>query len=225
MSLFLKSKQKGNKGEALVESALSEYAIVHRVNGSNDIGLDMLCEWVTGEKPTQLMFGIQVKTLKKNLKDLQHKSELNWLPEYKGTVSINKKTLNYWRGLDFPVFVFFVDLEKSRIYYKRYTSILHDLKSHIEEPFYLVAENNQFKAYVQGKTHTWGFCRDLFFDHLRCQHNKGNLSGVDPNKLGLKGWSNEVLYKGVFDQYQDKIATTFNRYKRLEHLFRTKSES
>ena len=221
MSLYLKSKQKGNAGEALVESALSKYAIVHRIDGSKDVGLDMICEWVFGEKPTQTMFGIQVKTLEKKLSLIKDKSNLNWLPEYKGTVYIKQNTLNYWSGFDFPVFVFLVDLNKLDIDYKRYASIVHGLVDHKNEPFYLVADNQGFKAYVEGDIHTWGFCRDLFFDHLRCQHKKGNLSGVNPRNLGLRGWEQEALYKGVFDQYKKEIRKTYNRYNRFKHLFKS----
>lgn len=46
MRVYPKTKQKGNKGEALVEIALSEYSIVHKIDGSKDIGLDLLCEWI-----------------------------------------------------------------------------------------------------------------------------------------------------------------------------------
>lgn len=219
MTLYLKSKQKGNKGEALLESMLSDYAIVHRVDGSKDVGIDMICEWVNGERPTQLMFGVQVKTLDVKLHLKNRKSKINFLEEYRGSISIKQTTLDYWRGFDFPVFVFLVNLKNSKIYYKRYTSIVHGLIKHAVEPFYLVTKGGKFKAYVQGERHTWGFCRDLFFDHLRCQHNKGVLSGVDPNDLGLKGWTKEALYEGVFDQYKDKIRATYNRYQKWINFF------
>lgn len=220
MTYYLKSKQKGNKGEALVESLLSEYAIVHKIDGSKDVGIDMICEWVNGEKPTQLMFGVQVKTLDIKLEFKSKKSRINFLEEYRGSVSIKQTTLDYWKGFNFPVFLFLVDLKKGKIYYKRYTSIAHGLIKHTEEPFYLVTKNGNFQAYVQGEKHTWGFCRDLFFDHLRCQHNKGVLSGVDPNDLGLSGWTKEALYTGVFDQYKDKILVTYNRYRKWSKFFR-----
>jgi len=223
MTLYLKSKQKGNKGEALVESVLSEHAIVHKIDGSKDVGIDMICEWVNGEKPTQLMFGIQVKTLNIKLELKRKKSRLNFLEEYKGSVAIKQTTLDYWKGFDFPVFIFLVDLKTSNIYYKRYTSIVHCLIKHTEEPFYLVTKDNKFQAYIEGEKHTWGFCRDLFFDHLRCQHNKGMLSGIDPNDLGLRGWSKEALYKGVFDQYKDKIRVTYNKYQKWSKYFKTNS--
>jgi len=58
MPKYLKSKQIGNKGEAFFESLISEYAIAHKIDSSKDVGLDFLCEWVYGEKPTQLLFGV-----------------------------------------------------------------------------------------------------------------------------------------------------------------------
>lgn len=219
MTYYLKAKQKGNKGEALVESVLSEYAIVHKIDGSKDVGIDMICQWVNGEKPTQLMFGVQVKTLNTKLELRRKISRLNLLEEYKGSVSIKQSTLDYWKGFDFPVFVFLVDLKTSKIFYKRYTSILHGLIKHTEEPFYLVVQNNKFQAYVEGDKRTWGFCRDLFFDHLRCQCNKGILSGIDPNDLGLRGWPKETLYKGVFDQYKQQISSTYKKYQRFSRFF------
>ena len=220
MSLYLKSKQTGNSGEALVESSLSHHAIIHRVDGSKDVGLDMICEWVNGEKPTQTMFGIQVKTTENiKLRPKNNKSRLNQLEEFWGCITIEQKTLDYWAGFDFPVFVFLVDLKTKKIYYKRYTSIVHKLTKHTKELFYLATENNKFLAYVPC-VKTGGFSRDLFFDHLRCQHNKGALSGVNPNDLGLKGWKEDALYKGVFDQYKNKIRSTYNRYQKWSNFFK-----
>ncbi len=192
---------------------------MHKIDGSKDVGIDMICEWVNGEKPTQIMFGVQVKTLNIKLTPRREKSKRNFLEEYEGNVSIKQTTLGYWKGFDFPVFVFLVDLKNSKIYFKRYTSIVHSLIKHTKEPFYLVTENGKFQAYVQGKEHTFGFCRDLFFDHLRCQHNKGILSGIDPNDLDLRGWTKEALYKGVFDQYKDKIRATYRRYQKWSKFF------
>lgn len=65
----------------------------------------------------------------------------------------------------------------------------------------------------------WDFVEICFFDYLRCQHKKGNISGVNPNDLGLKGWSRESLYKGVFDQYKKEIRETYNRYNIFKQFF------
>lgn len=224
MALYKKKKQLGNKGESEVEAALSENALVHRIDGSKDIGLDMLCEWVSGEESTQLLFGVQVKTRSNaNLKLIRKQSSLNLLKEFSvsANIQIEEKTLNYWRGFDFPVFLFLVDGSDWKIYYKRYTPILHGLTDSTNEPFYQVTNDDcDFLAYVHGYDKTGGFCRDLFIDHLRCQHNKGLLSGIDPEDLGLRGWKNDVLYEKVYDQYLDKITGTFNKYRDLldQHL-------
>ncbi|MDO8570800.1 MAG: DUF4365 domain-containing protein [Candidatus Daviesbacteria bacterium] len=228
MSLYLKTKQLGNFGEAFVESVLSQYSIVHKIDGSKDVGLDMLCEWVNGESPTQTLFGIQVKTQRTPLKTKIATNGANFLQGYKKHIIIKPTTLNYWEGFDFPVFLFLVIVVKNKpklIYYKRYTPILHKKTKEEEEPFYLAIKNAEFQAYVSG-TKEWpktgGFCRDLFFDSLRCLHNKGLLSGIDPNNLGLEGWNKDVLYEGVYDEYLDKIHSTLEKYKKFEKILTKK---
>jgi len=52
--------------------------------------------------------------------------------------------------------------------------MLHGIDNEESLPFYLASTGTNLIAYIQ-KERTWGFCRDLFFDHLRCQHKKGNL--------------------------------------------------
>jgi len=127
MAKYLKSKQIGNKGEAFFESLISEYAIAHKIDSSKDVGLDFLCEWVYGERPTQLLFGVQVKTRNnKKIDFVKEKSSLNLLGEYKSNFTIKKDTLDYWKGFDFPVFLFVINIEGKNIncFYKRYTPIL-----------------------------------------------------------------------------------------------------
>jgi len=82
----------------------------------------------------------------------------------------------------------------------------------------LANEGTKLKAYIP-KERTWGFCRDLFFDHLKCQHYKGMLSGVNPKDIGLSGWEQDTLYKGVFDHYKDKIRETYERYEKWKKFF------
>ena len=101
MVRYLKSKQIGNKGEAFFESLISEYAIAHKIDGSKDVGLDFLCEWVVGQKPSQLLFGVQVKTrTNKKIKLVRKRSRLNLLPEYKSNLAIKSATLEYWKGFN-----------------------------------------------------------------------------------------------------------------------------
>lgn len=228
MVKYIKSKQIGNKGEAFFESLISEYAITHKIDSSKDVGLDFLCEWVYGEKPTQLLFGVQVKTRSsKKMKLLDEKrSSRNLLMKYGCNFKIENKTLEYWKGFDFPIFLFFVNIKgdnKGKIdcFYKRYTPILHNINDEEKEVFYKVNNEGEFLAFVPKKDFYGGFCRDLYIDHLRCQHNKGMLSGIDPKDLGLLNyWEKETLYKGVFDDYKEKIKETFYKYNRLKPLFK-----
>jgi len=219
MAKYIKSKQIGNKGEAFFESLISEYAIAHKIDSSKDVGLDFLCEWVFGQNPTQLLFGIQVKTRNdKSFRLIKEKSNLNLLPEYKSSFIIKKDTLDYWRGFDFPVFLFVINIENEKIncFYKRYTSILHGKQKENEAPFYKVNDDtSNFLAFIHTENFCGGFCRDLFLDSLRCQHNKGMLSGVNPQDLGLSHWKYDTLYKGVFDDYKKQIKETFDKYNRF----------
>lgn len=222
MTFYLKSKQIGNKGEAFFENLISEYAIAHKIDSSKDVGLDFLCEWVYGERPTQLLFGIQVKTrTDKRVVQIKKRDARNLLPEYKSSVSIKQETLNYWRGFNFPIFLFLINIKGKNIncYYRRYTPILHDLNKENEVSFYEVNEGNNFLAFIHTPTFCGGFCRDLFIDHLRCQHYKGMLSGVDPKDLGLSYWKADRLYKGVFDDYKKQIRETFDKYKKYSKFF------
>lgn len=227
MAKYLKSKQTGNKGEAFFESLISEYAIVHKIDGSKDVGLDFLCEWVYGEKPTQLLFGVQVKT-RTNLspKLINKRSKRNLLsiykiPIHKNNLDIKKETLNYWKGFDFPVFLFLNCINGKDVdcYYKRYTPLLHNVEKESSAEFYKVNDGNKFLAFIHESNFCGGFCRDLFFDYLRCQHDKGMLSGVNPQDLGLSYWKFDALYKGVFDDYKKQIRETFDKYKKYQKYF------
>ncbi len=215
---YIKSKQVGNKGEAFFESLFSDFAIIHKVDSSKDIGLDFLCEWVCGQKPTQLLFGVQVKTRSNLNMKKKGKSRLNALEQFEYSLKIKDSILNYWRGFDFPIFLFLVNLKKrnTECFYKRYTPILHGLNNESFEKFYKVNNGTEVFAFIGDRG---GFCRDLFIDHLRCQHYKGMLSGIDPHDIGLTGYDKDKLYQGVWDNYKTKIEETFKRYQQLSKFF------
>lgn len=223
MVKYLKTKQIGNKGEAYFESLISDYAIAHKIDSSKDVGLDFLCEWVHGEKPTQMLFGVQVKTrTNKRLSLIREECNLNHLKEFRSNLSIKEETLNYWRGFDFPIFLFLVNVKDTKLdcFYRRYTSILHQRLNQNEGSFYQVNNGNKFIAFRNKKGWPGGFCRDLFLDHLRCEHNKGMLSGVDPKDLGLtEHYIKDALYKGVFEDYKKQIQETFDKYKKFSKFF------
>ena len=47
----------GIKGEAFFEALVSDYSIPHHILGLKDVGIDYLCEWVYGDKPTGILRG------------------------------------------------------------------------------------------------------------------------------------------------------------------------
>ena len=50
------------KGEAFFETLVSDYSVPHRIKGPKDVGIDYICEWVYGDKPTGILYAVQVKT-------------------------------------------------------------------------------------------------------------------------------------------------------------------
>src|SRR5687768_7189459 len=111
-------KRKGNTGEALAQYIFSKFCLVHKIDGSNDIGNDFICELIKNQYPTNLLFYIQIKYTDR-------------------APRIRKETLEYWKGSPIPVYLFWIKdnippgafsndaLGKSYISYKRYTPILH----------------------------------------------------------------------------------------------------
>jgi hypothetical protein len=51
------------KGEAFFEALVSDYSVPHHIVGSKDIGIDYICEWVYGDRPTGTLYAVQVRTL------------------------------------------------------------------------------------------------------------------------------------------------------------------
>jgi len=54
--------KRGIKGEAFFELLVSDYSLPHQVVGPKDIGIDYFCEWVYGDRPTGILYAVQVKT-------------------------------------------------------------------------------------------------------------------------------------------------------------------
>src|SRR3990167_8480573 len=73
MVKYTTEMQKGNMGEAFLMSLLSKHALVHRIIGSNDIGIDFLCEWVHQETASGITFAIQVKTTRDEIINIEEK--------------------------------------------------------------------------------------------------------------------------------------------------------
>src|SRR5260221_10840163 len=114
---YTQKARRGIKGEAFFESLIVDHAIPHRIARQNDLGVDFLCEWTCGDRPTGILFSAQVKstTSKQVTRELVGKSRLNSLNEYilHGAKGIDDKTVGYWKGLGLPAFLFLIIEEES----------------------------------------------------------------------------------------------------------------
>ena len=185
---YTRNKMKGNIGEAFVQYILSKFCLVHKIDGSNDIGNDSICELIKNEYPTNLLFYVQVKHTERK-------------------PSVRKETLKYWKDSPIPVYLFWVkgkntslnykveSIEKY-IKYKRFTPIVHKSRHKDED----------FKEYSEIK-----FKKDLLIDYARCQYYRGFTPIIKPKDF-LVSNSNEfivpedVFYiKDVIPEYKNEI--------------------
>ncbi len=160
---YTTSKMKGNIGEAFVQYVLSDFCLVHKIDGSNDVGNDMICELIKDQYPTNLLFYVQVKYTKDEPK-------------------IKPSTRAYWKNSPIPVYVFWVqDAEpvgskqvpqgsfkglENRTEYKRFTPIVHGTVKESKE---------RYKKFIRQD-----FLFDLLDDYTRCQYIKGFMPVLQP---------------------------------------------
>ncbi|MBN2100432.1 DUF4365 domain-containing protein [Candidatus Dojkabacteria bacterium] len=153
LSKYAINKQKGNIGEAFVQFFLSRFALVHKVDGGNDLGNDFFCELFLEEYPTNILFYVQVKL---------------WCSEPR----VKESTKDYWRKAQIPVYLFWVkcagkefddivlddalDEASWVVKYKRMTAELHKEKAEGFEDFDLLK-----------------FKRDLMIDYARSMFIRG----------------------------------------------------
>lgn len=183
-------KRKGNIGEALVQYLLSHFCLVHKIDGSNDIGNDFICELIKNQYPTNLLFYVQVKFTKT-------------------PPSIAPTTFEYWKTSPIPVYLFWVkgdppssftnipDFSAVDKYYKRMTPKLHRPDKHKREKFKKYSEKD--------------FKRDLIIDYARVQYQKGLLPIVEPRDF-LTLDEKQVL---GFPKYQLLIKDVIPEYKNI----------
>lgn len=211
------------KGEAFFESLVSDYCIPHRVVGPKDIGIDYICEWVHGDKPSGILFAVQVKTFSREnqavrIEDVGVELKLNGLRKYRivnSNLRVDTRTLHYWHGLGMPIYMFAIvktgssdAKEVLNCYYKRYTSALTRKETGAKdpfEPFYLVNKGTRFMAFKNESRRSQGFARDLFIDHVRWCYYNGSISFLDPGKLGLGQFSGQAYFLDLFRNYEDQI--------------------
>ncbi len=187
---YIAAKHKGNIGEAIAQYFLAKFCLVHKIDGSNDLGNDFICELIKNQAPTNLLFYVQVKFTREKPR-------------------ISKSTLAYWKGSPIPVYIIWIqenggsvpsDPERmnGRIKYLRMTPTLHDLSRHAQEGFKPYSEID--------------FKRDLIIDYTRVQYEKGFTPIVEPrdyltiDEKNIAGIGRYTLYiRDVIPEYADQI--------------------
>jgi len=230
----------GNRGEAYLEFIMSKYCLMHKIAGYKDIGIDYLCEWLVGDSPTRILFGIQVKTSDISGVELQHLGRnkgLNGLEMFKFTNTtpswkINENTINYWFGFEIPLYLFFVLKNNSSFdcYYQRLTPILHkkdkgkavvEIQNYKNNELYKANDDkSEFRAIVDRGRKDGGFARDLFFDSVRCSYYTGSVKYRDSDEFGLKGWEGDNTYVDILGEpdrpYIEKVGESLTSLENLK---------
>ena len=191
---YHKNKMKGNIGESIAQYVLSKFALVHKIDGSYDVGNDFICELIKDQYPTNLLFYVQVKYTQLEPR-------------------INPKTLNYWKGSPIPVYLFWVkDLGTTprlptnptayesipTIEYKRCTPFLHKNKSQESEGFQVFSRVD--------------FLNHLLIDYSRTQYIKGFTPILRPrdfltmdDKLEIGLPQHQLHIRDVIPEYSKHI--------------------
>lgn len=225
---YTESARRGIKGEAYFESLVVDHAIPHRIARQNDLGIDFLCEWICGDRPSGILFLAQVKTTTSCSVKPQFvsQSRLNDLCTYTltGADKVDERTINYWKGLGLPAFLFIVIEDRSNgsgslnCYYKRCTPLLDGHASPEDnngtKVFYWGNDKAKFPAFADPNNETGGFARDLIVDYARLSYSKGHIVELTPIQLGFWPFPNkenpDVLhcFPEVVKWHRKKIAET-----------------
>jgi hypothetical protein len=194
---YTQEARRGIKGEAFFEMLVVDHAIPHRIARQNDLGIDFLCEWTYGDHPTGILFSAQVKTSTSDTVKCEEvgKSKLNGLIQYTLTDAPkpDDRTLNYWKGLGLPAFLFMAieDTASGRVdcYHKRYTPLLdghtHPDDENRRKLFFRVNSESKFLAFADADKEIGGFARDLIIDHARLSYSKGHIVQLTRGQLGF----------------------------------------
>jgi Domain of unknown function (DUF4365) len=195
---YTNSARRGIKGEAFFETLIVDHAIPHRIARQNDLGVDFLCEWICGDRPTGIVFLAQVKS--RTTKDIKPKQEAlsndkNGLESYTlvGAEDVDDDTISYWKGLALPAFLFYVveDIltQQLNCFYKRYTPFIDGFADEDyrigSRSFYKANIKESFRAFADTDRQLGGFARDLIIDYVRLWYSKGHLVRLVPSELGF----------------------------------------
>ena len=201
---YVERTRRGIRGEAFFESLVVEHAIPHRIARQNDLGIDFLCEWIYGDRPTGILFLAQIMTTTTESvrAELVCKSDLNALDMYRlpGVDKVDARTIGYWQGLGLPAFLFCIvengsngDIE---CYHKRYTPLLDGLPSEDDKTgsaaFYRVNDKARFLGFADAEKEIGGFARDLIVDYARLAYSKGHIVPLTPRQLGFWPFPNKA---------------------------------
>lgn len=223
---FTIQAKRGIKGEAFFESLISEYSLPNQIIGPKDIGIDYICQWVYEDKPTSILYAVQVKTFSIKTAKPEYKrirENFNALPEYEirnSNFSIDKETIYYWQSLTMPVYLFVICDEEPKLsaYYKRFTPqltkdkiVLSDINFYSE--FYKVSKENSFRAFANHDKKTGGFARDLFIDYIRCNYFKGSIIYLNPRSIGLGQFPDQkfAIFSDLFKTYEKQILGAYKQ--------------
>lgn len=197
---YTKNKKQGNIGEALVQYILSDFCLVHKIDGSNDIGNDFICELIKDESPTNLLFYVQVKYTKRKPR-------------------IKDETLEYWKTSPIPVYLFWIkdkkldsnydnkkcDFKNFEKKYSQCTPVVHESTFANNDILKKVSFN--FKNFEKRS-----FLKDLISDYCRTQYQKGSTPVVEPrdfltlqDKLDLEVPRYQLLVDEVIPEYKKII--------------------
>lgn len=204
---ILESFRTGNRGEAFLEFIMSKHCLMHKTVGYKDVGIDYICEWLNGNIPSRILFGIQVKTSERSDIKLISKGTNRGLNELEKFLieplpfKIKPETFAYWEGLEIPLYLFSIIKNSENnfdCYYLRLTPILHKTNNNkLEEIkkgiFFKGNKNSDFINSVKKEKMNGGFVRDLFIDSVRCSYENGNISYRNPKDFGLDNWPKDTV--------------------------------
>ncbi|MDP8242103.1 MAG: DUF4365 domain-containing protein [Candidatus Celaenobacter antarcticus] len=225
---FTLQARRGIKGETFFESLICDYSIPHHVVGLKDLGIDYFCEWVYGDKPSGILYAVQVKTFSEETAKPQFiriAEGYNYLNEFEihnSNLKIERKTLQYWQGLGIPVYLFAVvqsNIDKGKeqlnCFYKRFTPIITGdtlLKDYAYyDKFYKVNYEDSFIAFKTPGA--YGFARDLFIDYVRWCYYKGSISYPNPRTLGLLQFPEDSVFTDLLKTYKERVCTAYDKTK------------
>jgi hypothetical protein len=103
-------------------------------------------------------------------------------------------------------------------FYKRYTPIItkdiRKINPNSYSGFFKVNVRNTFIAFKYPNEKKLGFVRDLYIDQVRLNYAKGNISFINPLKLGLKQFPiRDAVFGDLFSEYATQLCLTYKKYK------------